>query len=74
MSQPIEETYVVVDADLDTADDEFEHDYCTGCFPHPGPAIALCGTWIVGQGKVTAPIPEHPCQTCLDAPVGPHHH
>jgi len=68
MTMPIEETYVVVDADLDTADDNSSHAHCTFCQPTPGPVVALCGELKVWSGKRDpgGAIPVDACPTCSD--------
>ena len=50
MTMPLEETWVSVDADLDTADDDKTH--LNHACVTSGPAIAWCGELKICRGRV----------------------
>jgi hypothetical protein len=69
MTMPLEETYVSIDADLDTADDKSRHAHCTFCQGRkPGPVVALCGEIKITTGAVEpgGAVPADACGTCVD--------
>ena len=70
MSMPLEETYVSVDPDQDTASDNSKHAHCTYCQPNKaGPVYALCGEIKILKRPVTLPdqgVPANACQTCVE--------
>jgi len=66
MTMPVNETYVVVDADLDTADDDKDHSFHRACQGgEDGPKVAWCGAWQVFTTPPRVGPPPNACQECL---------
>lgn len=54
MTMPLEETFVSVDVDLDTSDDDaehFSHKNCPQDVLRPGPIVSMCGAWYVAPAN-----------------------
>ncbi len=74
MTMPLEERFVTVDPDQDTADDERNH-YTHACFTDLAnwgsqrPVVAWCGEWFITQGQIWKPWESIPglCQECEQA-------